>query len=104
MLKPTLKKLNLSIFYYSLSNKNLEVVKMFCVILINRLTIIFMLIFVAFLSLSLNYTKAFKIKNEIITTIEKYEGLTSSESKTSPGSIKIINNYLYIIIMVHGRM
>ncbi len=45
MLKPTLKKLNLSIFYYSLSNKNLEVVKMFCVILINRLTIIFMLIF-----------------------------------------------------------
>lgn len=45
MLKSTLKKLNLSIFYYSLSNKNLEVVKMFCVILINRLTIIFMLIF-----------------------------------------------------------
>lgn len=59
-----------------------------------QLVIIFMLIFVAFLSLSLNYTKAFKIKNEIITTIEKYEGLTSSESKTSPGSIKIINNYL----------
>ena len=36
-----------------------------------QLVIIFMLIFVAFLSLSLNYTKAFKIKNEIITTIEK---------------------------------
>ncbi len=55
-----------------------------------QLVIIFMLIFVAFLSLSINYTKAFKIKNELITMIEKYEGLSEGDN----GSLKIINNYL----------
>jgi len=59
-----------------------------------QLVIVFMLVFVAFLSLSLNYTKAFKIKNELISTIEKFEGLTQSASDRQPGSIQIINNYL----------
>ncbi len=55
-----------------------------------QLVIVFMLIFVAFLALSINYTKAFKIKNELISIIEKYEGATTDEQ----GSISIINNYL----------
>lgn len=55
-----------------------------------QLVIIFMLIFVAFLALSLNYTKAFKMKNEVLTIIEKYEGLTNGDE----GSVAIINNYL----------
>ena len=57
---------------------------------LTQLIIIFMLIFVAFLALSLNYTKAFKVKNELLTIIEKREGLTTG----SDGSIAIINNYL----------
>ncbi len=57
---------------------------------LTQLVIIFMLLFVAFLALSLNYTKAFKMKNEVLTIIEKYEGLTDKEN----GSIQIINNYL----------
>lgn len=57
---------------------------------LTQLIIIFMLIFVAFLALSLNYTKAFKVKNEILTILEKREGLTSGDN----GSIAIINNYL----------
>ena len=40
---------------------------------LTQLIIIFMLIFVAFLALSLNYTKAFKVKNEILSIIEKRE-------------------------------
>lgn len=55
-----------------------------------QLIIVFMLIFVGFLALSINYTKAFKIKNEVVTIIEKYEGVSSEEN----GSIEIINNYL----------
>lgn len=55
-----------------------------------QLVIIFMLIFVAFLALSINYTKAFKIKNDIVTIVEKYEGVSEGED----GSISIINNYL----------
>jgi len=57
---------------------------------IMQLVIIFMLIFVAFLALTINYTKAFKIKNEMLSIVEKYEGLSESEQ----GSIHIINNYL----------
>ena len=59
---------------------------------IMQLVIIFMLIFVAFLALTINYTKAFKIKNELVTIIEKYEGLNYGTSNQS-GSIDLINNY-----------
>ncbi len=57
---------------------------------ITQLIIIFMLVFVAFLALALNYTKAFKVKNEILTIIEKREGITTGENST----IALINNYL----------
>lgn len=60
---------------------------------LTQLIILFMLIFVAFLALTLNYTKAFKMKNEVLSIIEKYEGLTQ-KSRDSEGSISIINNYL----------
>lgn len=54
---------------------------------ITQLVIVFMLIFVAFLALSLNYSKAFQMKNELLTIIEKKEGVTTE-------SIGIMNNYL----------
>lgn len=57
---------------------------------IMQLVIVFMLIFVAFLALTINYTKAYKIKNEVISVLEKYEGPNSGEDH----SISIINNYL----------
>ena len=57
---------------------------------LTQLIIVFMLIFVAFLALSLNYAKAFKTKNELITMIEKREGLTGGDD----GSISLINNFL----------
>ena len=49
--------------------------------------IAFIILFVAFLTLSISYNKAFKIKNESVSIIEKYEGVTKK-------SITIINNYL----------
>ncbi len=55
-----------------------------------QLVIVFMLIFVAFLALSINYTKAFQMKNELLGMIEKYEGVTNGDN----GSISLINNYL----------
>ena len=50
-----------------------------------QLVIIFMLIFVAFLALSINYTKAFRVKNELVTMIEKYEGVSEGEN----GSVEL---------------
>lgn len=41
-----------------------------------QIIIIFLLIVNSYLAFSVNYTKAFKMKNEIITIIEKNEGLT----------------------------
>ena len=53
-----------------------------------QLVIVFILLFVAFLILSLTYSKNYKTKNEIINIIEKYEGVNAN-------SVQIINNYLY---------
>ena len=57
---------------------------------IMQLVIIFMLIFVAFVALTINYTKAFKMKNELITFVEKNEGISERED----GTLDLINNYL----------
>ena len=57
---------------------------------IMQLVIVFMLVFVAFLALSLNYSKAFQMKNEVLTMIEKKEGLTDD----AEGTIALINSYL----------
>ena len=52
------------------------------------LVITFMLLFVAYLTVMINYSTAFKNKNEVVSIIEKYEGLSSGDTS----SIGIINN------------
>lgn len=52
-----------------------------------QLMIIFILIFACFLCLVINYSKAYRVKNEVLSIIEKYEGMNG----TSQG---IINNYM----------
>lgn len=47
--------------------------------------VVFLLIVIAVLGLVVSYTKAFRMKNEIISTIEKYEG--SGCVTSSPGVI-----------------
>ncbi len=51
------------------------------------LVITFIFLFTCFLTLSISYSKAYKMKNELLTILEKYEGLTAD-------SHVIINNYL----------
>ena len=52
-----------------------------------QLMIIFILIFACFLCLVINYSKAYQVKNEMLSIIEEYEGVSST-------SEEIINNYL----------
>lgn len=54
---------------------------------ITQLIIIFMFIFVAYLALSINYSKAFRVKNQTLSIIEKREGINDT-------SLKYINSYL----------
>jgi len=58
-----------------------------------QLIIVFILLFVAYLALSINYSKSFKVKNEIISFLEREEGLTN---RTSPdkGALQLINDFL----------
>lgn len=52
-----------------------------------KLVIIFTFLFACFLALTITYNKAFKIKNEMLSVIEKYEGINNN-------SLTVINNYL----------
>ena len=52
-----------------------------------QLVIIFTLIFAAYIALTINYSKSFRVKNEVLSIIEKNEGFTDN-------GVKLINNYL----------
>lgn len=52
-----------------------------------QLVIIFILIFAAYLALTINYSRAFMVKNEALTIIEKYEGMQNR-------TIDTVNGYL----------
>lgn len=54
---------------------------------ITQLIIVFIFVFVAFLALSMNYSKAFRVKNVTLSLVEKNEGITNT-------TIERINNYL----------
>jgi len=62
-----------------------------------QLVIVFILLFVGFLTLSLGYSKSFKVRNEILSILEKSEGITDD-------AVRVINNYLeYNSYNVKGR-
>ena len=52
-----------------------------------QLVIIFTLIFAGYIALTINYSKTFRVKNEVLSIIEKSEGMTKN-------GVKLINNYL----------
>lgn len=52
-----------------------------------QLVLIFILIFAAYLALTINYSKSFRVKNEVVSIVERYEGFTDD-------AIKLVNNYL----------
>ncbi|MBQ6841546.1 MAG: hypothetical protein IJO63_05480 [Bacilli bacterium] len=58
------------------------------------LVIVFTLIFSGFLVLALSYSRAYKVKNEMTSIIERYEGITTNDNLNGLGSIGIINQYL----------
>ena len=57
--------------------------------------IVFLLIVNSYLAFSVNYTKAFRVKNRVISIIENYEGLTDGElgSKRAIEKMMIENHY-----------
>lgn len=52
--------------------------------------LVFTFLFAAFLALAITYNRIYKLKNETISIIEKYEGVVRGKK-----ALQIINNYLY---------
>ena len=52
-----------------------------------KAVLIFTLLFSGFIAVAITYNKAYKLKNETINILEKYEGVSNN-------SLTIINNYL----------
>lgn len=52
-----------------------------------KIVLAFTLLFSGFLSIAIVYNRAYRMKNESLAIIEKYEGINSS-------SLKIVNNFL----------
>ena len=51
------------------------------------LIVVFIALFSAYIIININYSKSFKIKNEILTIIEKHKGVTKSDISSSGSSI-----------------
>jgi hypothetical protein len=64
--------------------------------LIIKIMLIFFVLYIAFLAIAINYSQAFRVKNELINIIEQYEGLTSKaedEIDIFLNKIKYTNQY-----------
>mgnify|MGYP003307345973 CR=1 FL=1 len=46
------------------------------------LVITFILVFAGYLAFTINYSTAFKVKNEMVTIIEKHKGMTNSSGNS----------------------
>lgn len=64
------------------------------------MVIVFIVLFTSYLALSVNYSKAFKVKNKIITLIEENEGLTD---KAQEDIVSYLNNVGYFVYGPCGR-
>lgn len=66
------------------------------------IVIVFIFLFAAFLTYSINYTKAFNVKNEIINYIEQYRGYTGYN--TLHDSVENISDVNELNKTVHGKL
>jgi len=55
-----------------------------------KLAIIFIVIYISFMAVTINYAKAFRVKNQIINIVEQYQFAGSSDNEV----IGIIDDYL----------
>ncbi len=55
------------------------------------LIVVFIALFSAYIIININYSKSFKIKNEVLTIIEKHKGVTKSVSPGTHDGTSLIN-------------
>ena len=55
------------------------------------LVVVFIALFSAFIIVNINYSKSFKIKNEVLSIIEKHKGIISQNTSNSSGKSVIVD-------------
>lgn len=55
-----------------------------------QIVIFFILLFTGYMCLSINHSKAFNVKNEIVTAIERNEGVDLTKGRNDPTIAKIV--------------
>lgn len=59
------------------------------------IVVVFIVLFTSYLALTVNYSKAFKVKNEIISLIEENEGLTENTRDKIINYLNSVGYYAY---------
>lgn len=59
------------------------------------IVVVFIVLFTSYLALTVNYSKAFKVKNEIISLIEENEGLTEKTQEKIINYLNSVGYYVY---------
>lgn len=59
------------------------------------IVIVFIVLFTSYLALSVNYSKAFKVKNRIVNLIEENEGLSSETQKQINSYLNSVGYFVY---------
>lgn len=59
------------------------------------IVVVFIVLFTSYLALSVNYSKAFKVKNKIISLIEQNEGLSDDTQKQINDYLNSVGYFVY---------
>jgi len=68
-----------------------------------QILMVFLVIFISFLAVSVNYAQAFRIKNQLVTIIEEYEGWEGYEQGEADDNIREFLNSIHYNIQKNGE-
>lgn len=63
-----------------------------------RLMLVFLMLYISFICVAINYARAFRVKNRIINVIEQYEGVDRSGNVEAKISNELLNTGYFVPI------
>lgn len=59
-----------------------------------QIMMIFVVVFIAFLAFTINYARVFRMKNQIVTYVEQYEGFNGASIESNTELVNIVEDFL----------
>ena len=66
-------------------------------VFIIKLLLVFIVVYVSFMAVALNYAKAFRVKNQVINIVEQYQYSGSSDSAVVAEIERFLNKVPYVV-------